>query len=292
MSSVFVALAPLLLVTIGGLALMMAEIFAAPGRDGGGPSADLAMGSFMALFAGAVAALALTILGPEQLSSAASLAPYLLIDRFTLFFWFLLCTAGALVALLGGGYLPEHRLDRGEFYPLLLFATVGAMTLSAAGDLLTLLIGLETMSLGVYAMIGLRRGSARAVEAAVKYFLLGSFATALLLYGGALVYGTTGHTDFAGIAEALRTHPPSGSAAAMLLVALSLLLAGLGFKVAAVPFHMWTPDAYEGAPTPTTTFMAVAVTRRTPPMSMSFTSCSTITLDGLKSQYTMPASCR
>jgi NADH-quinone oxidoreductase subunit N len=259
MSSVFVALAPMLLVTVGGLALMLAEIFGNRAREDSGPSSDLAFGSFMALFAGAVAAIALTLLGPEQLGAAASLAPYLIIDRFTLFFCFLLCTGGALTALLAGGYLPEHRIDRGEFYPLLLFATVGAMALGAAGDLLTLLVGLETMSLAVYAMIGLRRGSARAVEAALKYFLLGSFATALLLYGGALVYGTTGHTDFAGIAEALRTAPPSGANAAMLLAALALLIAGLGFKIAAVPFHMWTPDAYEGAPTPTTTFMAVAV---------------------------------
>src|SRR4029079_10085418 len=102
-----------------------------------------------------------------------------------------------------GGYLPEHKLDRGEFYPLLTFSTVGCMILASAGDLLSLFLGLETMSLGVYALTGFRRASARSTEAAVKYFLLGSFAAALLLYGGALLYGATGHTDLLGIRDAI-----------------------------------------------------------------------------------------
>ena len=166
-------------------------------------------------------------------------------------------SAAALAALLAGGYLPEHKLDRGEFYPLLIFSTVGAITLAASGDLLSLFLGLETMSLGVYALTGFRRASPRSAEAAVKYFLLGSFAAALLLYGGALLYGATGHTDLAGIRDRARGRARSTSA--LVLVAAALVLAGLLFKVSAVPFHMWTPDAYEGAPTPATGFMAVAV---------------------------------
>ena len=118
-------------------------------------------------------ALALWIVGPENLKGAEAVAPYLLIDRFTLFFDFVLCLGGGLAALLAGGYLPEHRIDRGEFYPLIVLSTVGAMALAASGDLLSLFIGLETMSLGVYAMVGFRRGTLRAAEAAVKYFLLG-----------------------------------------------------------------------------------------------------------------------
>jgi len=266
--SVFFALLPLLLVAVGGLALMLTEVFAQ--KREGGPSSDLALGSFVTLLAGAVAALALLIVGPEQLPGAKGAEPYLIIDRFTLYFDIILCLGGALAALLAGGYLPEHKLDRGEFYPLLIFSTVGAMMLAAAGDLLSIFIGLETMSLGVYAMVGFRRGSMRSTEGAVKYFLLGSFAAALLLYGGALLYGVTARTDLAGIGEAIDAATKAGTASAegfgstgfnwgMLILAMVLILAGLAFKVSAVPFHMWTPDAYEGAPTPATSFMAVAV---------------------------------
>ncbi len=257
--SVFMPLVPILLVAAGGILLMMTEVFSRRRSTATGPSADLALGTVITLTAGAIAALALCLYGPEKLSGVQKLAPYLLVDRFTLFFSFLLCLGGAIAALLAGGYLPEHRLDRGEFYPLLIFATVGAMMLAGAGDLLSLFIGLETMSLGVYCMVGFRRRSKRAVEGAIKYFLLGSFAAALLLYGGALVYGVTGHTDLVGIGDTLREGKLAGSDFGLLLVAMVLFLAGLAFKVSAVPFHMWTPDAYEGAPTPVTSFMAVAV---------------------------------
>ncbi len=257
--SVFMALAPILVVSLGGLLLMLSEVVR---QDTSGPSADLATGSFLALMAGAIVSVSLWFVGPEQLTGAALAAPYLIVDRFTLFFNFVLCLGGALAALLAGGYLPEHKLDRGEFYPLLVFSTVGAMVLASAGDLLSLFIGLETMSLGVYAMVGFRRGSMRSTEGAVKYFLLGSFASALLLYGGALVYGVTGKTDLAGIGATIRAALASDGGElnwAMLLLSMVLMLSGLAFKVSAVPFHMWTPDAYEGAPTPATTYMAVAV---------------------------------
>jgi NADH-quinone oxidoreductase subunit N len=158
--------------------------------------------------------------------------------------------------LLAGGYLVEHRLERGEFYGLLLFSTFGAMMLASAGDALTLFLGLETMSIGAYAMTAFRRASPRSAEGALKYFLLGSFAAAVLLYGFALLYGATGHTDLVGLGAAARTgaaHDP------LLVLGAVLVLVGIVFKVSAVPFHAWTPDAYEGAPTPATTFMAVAV---------------------------------
>ena len=135
------------------------------------------------------------------------------------------------------------------------------MVLASAGDMLSLFIGLETMSLGVYCLIGLRRGSKRAAEAAVKYFLLGSFAAALMLFGAALLYGATGHTALAAIGQSIGTIGQAGStvSAPLVLIALALTVSGLAFKVSAVPFHMWTPDAYEGAPTPATAYMAVAV---------------------------------
>src|SRR5260370_23012766 len=116
----------------------------------------------------------------------------------------LICLGGAIAALLAGGYLREHHIERGEFYALLLFGTFGAMMLAAAGDALTLFLGLETMSIGAYAMTAFRRSSPRSAEGALKYFLLSSFAAALLLYGFALLYGATGRTDLAGIGAALK----------------------------------------------------------------------------------------
>ncbi len=262
----FLGLSPLLVVSLGGVLLMLAEAFGKRHYDqhddrSSGPSGELSIITAITLFAGAVFAAAIWFVGPDKLEGVSSLAPWLIIDRFTLFFSFVLCLGGALAALLAGGYMPEHRIDRGEFYPLVIFSTVGAMILVAAGDMLSLFLGLETMSLGVYAMVGFRRASLRSTEAAVKYFMLGSFGAALLLYGGALLYGSTGHTDFAGIRAGLSAMANGGkvSNVGMSVAAAALILAGLAFKVSAVPFHMWTPDAYEGAPTPATTYMAVAV---------------------------------
>jgi NADH-quinone oxidoreductase subunit N len=244
-----IALSPLFVVGAGALLLMLAEAFT---RRGGG----FALGAATVLIAGAAFAGAVWMYDVTRLHDAAALAPWLIIDRFTLFFDMLLCLGGALAALLAGGYLPEHQIERGEFYPLLLFATFGAMMLAAAGDALTLFLGLETMSIGAYAMTAFRRSSPRSAEGALKYFLLGSFAAAVLLYGFALIYGATGHTDLVSIGAAAKT---SAATNPLLLLGAVLVLVGIVFKVSAVPFHAWTPDAYEGAPTPATAFMAVAV---------------------------------
>lgn len=266
-------LSPLLAVGFGALLLMLAEAFGKPqvnkelhGTEhivdaGAGRGAELGLGAAVILFSGAVLSIAVWMVGPANLPELKLLEPWLVMDRVALFMSFVLCLGGAFAALLAGGYLPEHNIDRGEFFPLVILATFGAQVLAASGDLLSLFIGLETMSLGVYALIGLRRGSPRAAEAALKYFLLGSFAAALMLFGAALLYGATGHTDLKGIGEAVASigQPGSSVNAALVVLGLVLNLAGLAFKVSAVPFHMWTPDAYEGAPTPATTFMAVAV---------------------------------
>ncbi len=270
---VFFGLSPLLAVALGGILLMLAEAFGRPaagqGVDahgevidaGAGRGGELGLIAAVVLFAGAVLSASLWMVGPESLPGLAEVAPFLVIDRFSVFFSFVICLGSGLVALLAGAYLPEHKIERGEFFPLLVFSSLGAMALAAAGDLLSLLVALETMSLGTYAMIGLRRSSRRASEAALKYFLLGSFAAAILLFSGALLYGATGHTDLVGIGDALGSL--SGQElwgkTGLLVIALSLMLVGLAFKVSAVPFHMWAPDAYEGAPTPTTGYMAAIV---------------------------------
>jgi NADH-quinone oxidoreductase subunit N len=254
-------LAPFLMVGVGALLLMIVEVMSRP--------RGMALGATLVFVAGGMSAVALWFYGPESLDTTA-LSPWLSVDRFTLFFDGLLCLGGALAALLAGGYMPEHNLDRGEFYSLLLFATFGAMMLAGASDLLTLFLGLETMSIGAYAMTAFRRASPRSAEGGLKYFLLGSFAAAILLYGFALLYGATGHTDLVGIGAVIKdlaantTHAGTpviakNANAPMVVIALLLVLVGLVFKVSAVPFHMWTPDAYEGAPTPGTTYMAVVV---------------------------------
>jgi NADH-quinone oxidoreductase subunit N len=257
--SIALALSPLLVVGIGALLLMLAEAFSTnPSRDlaGTGGTGGLALGATTVLFAGAAFACTVWMVGVENVGDVSAVAPWLILDRFTLFFDITLCLGGGLASLLAGGYLLEHRIDRGEFYSLILFATFGAMMLAAAGDALTLFLGLETMSIGAYAMTAFRRASARSAEGALKYFLLGSFAAALLIYGFALIYGATGHTDLAGIGASART---AGGRSPLFVVGALLVLVGMVFKVSAVPFHAWAPDAYEGAPTPATAFMAVAV---------------------------------
>jgi NADH-quinone oxidoreductase subunit N len=258
------ALSPLLIVALGAVMLMLAEAFSTKrtALTPGGPmhtvehASGLALGTSIVLLTGCAFAASVWMFGVDQLEGLERLSPWITVDRFSLFFDALLCLGGAIAALLAGGYLPEHKMNRGEFYSLILFSTLGAMILASAGDLLTIFLGLETMSIGVYALTAFRRSSPRSTEGALKYFLLGSFAAAILLYGFALLYGATGHTDLLGVGTAIR-----GGAARdpMVIVALCLVLAGLVFKVSAVPFHMWTPDAYEGAPTPATTYMAVAV---------------------------------
>ncbi|HEX4354929.1 MAG TPA: NADH-quinone oxidoreductase subunit N, partial [Polyangiales bacterium] len=244
----WVQIVPLVLVGVGGFALMLVDAF---GRE----NDELATLSAVILFAAAAVA-GVVAGGKVGAHGPIALAPYLASGALTQCFNAIICTGAGMSALLAGGYLHEHALERGEFYVLLVLSAFGAMVLASAIDLLALFIGLETMSLGVYCMVAFRRGSPRAAEGGLKYFLLGSFAAAILLFGSALLYGATGHTDFAGIGEAIR----SGHAEIRLLVlGIVMLLVGLLFKVSAVPFHMWTPDAYEGAITPATTFMSVVV---------------------------------
>ncbi|MDH5492017.1 MAG: NADH-quinone oxidoreductase subunit N [Myxococcales bacterium] len=241
--------APLLLLIGGGLMIMLIDAFS---KEGG----DLAGITATTLFvAGAISAVALAT-GASGEATPVMITRYLSVDGLGLFFDVAICAGAGLSALLAGGYLREHRIERGEFYVVLLFSAAGAIVLARAVDLITIFIGLETMSLGVYSLVAYRRSSARAIEGAVKYFLLGSFAAAILLFGFALLYGATGHTDLVGIGAQIAAGHADPS---LVLIAAALVIVGLAFKISAVPFHMWTPDAYEGAATPATTFMSVAV---------------------------------
>ena len=245
----WIAIAPLLTVGVGALALMVVDAFT---RE----RSELATLSAVILLSAAGLAVGLCA-SAHPATAAPAIVPYLAVDRMAQFWNITICVGAAFSALLAGGYLREHALERGEFYAILLLSAFGAMVLASAVDLLAVFVGLETMSLGVYCLVAFRRGSPRAGEGALKYFLLGSFAAAIFLFGAALLYGATGHTDFAGIGASLSQAQPE--MLPLLILGLLMLLVGLLFKVSAVPFHMWTPDAYEGAVTPATTFMSVVV---------------------------------
>jgi NADH-quinone oxidoreductase subunit N len=166
-------------------------------------------------------------------------------DAFSIFFHLLIGLVSILVVLISGPYLERENLESAEFFALVLFATAGMGVLSSAQELLTAFIGLEMSSISSYILAGYRRDTLKSSESAMKYFLLGSFATAFFLYGIALVYGVTGTTNLAQMGTA-------DSTSNLLKLGLALILIGLGFKVAAAPFQLWTPDVYEGAPTPVT----------------------------------------
>ncbi|HET7456810.1 MAG TPA: NADH-quinone oxidoreductase subunit N [Gemmatimonadaceae bacterium] len=163
----------------------------------------------------------------------------------------------ALTIMLAIDYNERELIIAPESHVLVLLATSGMFLLAAARDLTLVFLGIELMSVATYVLVGLNRRSARSAEGALKYFLLGAFSTAFLLYGMALVYGATGSTNFAIMAQHLGADPEHGGM--MMKVGTALLVVGLGFKVAAAPFHMWAPDAYEGAPTPHTAFMAASI---------------------------------
>ncbi len=207
----------------------------------------------------AVAGLALAAVANGWLYSGVTedgAAAMIAVDRFRLFANWIFILAAALAIVISLAYVARHGLQAGEYYSLILFATVGMMVMASARDLMVIFLGLELMSIGVYALVGFNRRDRRSAEAGLKYFLLGAFATGFLLFGIALVYGAAGSVNLHAIAEAI----DAGTAASQLLVpGVALLAIGFAFKVAVVPFHMWTPDVYEGAPTPVTAFMAAAV---------------------------------
>ena len=183
-----------------------------------------------------------------------AVADALVVDRFAVFFLVLVSATVVLAALLGESYLRREGFTGPEFYVLTLLSASGGMIMAAANDLIVLFLGLEILSIALYVLAGFHGRRAASREAAMKYFVLGAFSSALFLYGVALVYGATGSTNLDRVAAYLAGNvAPSGG---VLLAGVAMLLVGLGFKVAAVPFHTWTPDVYQGAPSPVTGFMA------------------------------------
>ena len=179
------------------------------------------------------------------------------IDNFGTFFKGLALIVSLLVTLLSLRYVEREEIVKGEYYSLLLFGVLGMMIMVSSTHFITIFIGLEVMSIAIYVLCGLLSGNPRSVEASLKYFLLGAFATAFLLYGMALIYATTGSLDIREIAD----YVASGNfkQTPMFMIGLAMLIVGFGFKTASVPFHMWTPDVYQGAPTSITAYMATGV---------------------------------
>ncbi len=178
-------------------------------------------------------------------------------DRFSLYFILLLLLVAALTLLGSMNYLERDKIDHGEFYALILMATVGACFMAASTELIMIFLGLEISSLSTYILAGFKRHDPQSSEAALKYFLLGSFATAFFLYGIAFVYGLTGTTNLLALRQRLSRHGDPADWSSLLWVALILMFVGLAFKVSTAPFQIWTPDVYQGAPAPVTAFLSV-----------------------------------
>lgn len=185
------------------------------------------------------------------------------LDKFTLIFAALVSAAGILAMLMSPRYLRSHLMDRAEYYVLILFSVAGIIILAGSADLLTFFVGFEVMSIPVYCVAGFLRKDSRSAEAAMKYFFLGAFSAAIMLYGIALIYGVTGTTnlEYIGINLAELLANPASAKASLGIVGFGvlLILSGLAFKASSVPFHFWTPDVYTGTPSPGTGFMATAV---------------------------------
>src|SRR5579884_343145 len=179
----------------------------------------------------------------------------LVVDQYAIFFQIVFLIIGAVMLLASYSYVGKYVRADGEFYTLMLFSLTGAMLMASTTELISIYISLELTSIPLYVMAGLIRTSERSAEAAVKYVLLGAMSSAILLYGFALLYGLTGTTDLMGIATSIKTGFHNGNP--LLMVASVLILAGFGFKISAVPFHMWAPDIYEGSPTVSTAFFSV-----------------------------------
>ncbi len=235
----FMALVPVAILTAGAIALLLSEVFLVSGKRGYQALLTVAFAAAAGLWVAWVPAVG-PVFGRQAMA-----------DNFSAFVTVIVCAGLALSALVGAGWLNLRNAERGEFYALAMFGAAGMVLLGMATDFLVGFVAIETMSLATYALAAYLRRGKRPAEAAFKYLVLGAISSALFLYGSALLYGATGTTLFSDL--------PRGQGSPLYLAGLGLVVAGVAFKIAAVPFHAWTPDVYEGAPTPVTAFMAAGV---------------------------------
>jgi NADH-quinone oxidoreductase subunit N len=241
----FDAVIPVICVALAGLVVLLAEAFR--GRNERMPLGGLAIIGL----AGAGAA-SILLWGRNATSFGVVTA-----DNFALFINMVLVLVGIFTVIFSADTIERDGIPAGEYYAILLFSIVGMMLMAQATDLLLIFLALETMSMGVYVLTAMHRDRVQSTEAGFKYFLLGSFASAFFLYGIAFLYGVTGSTSLDRVGTVIAAQSMSGNP--MILLGVGLLLVGFAFKVAAVPFHMWSPDAYEGAPAVVTGFMSTGV---------------------------------
>ena len=238
-----IALAPVLVLSVFAMLVLVLDLW------GGRNKTLLVFTSLIGLLMTAISAFA------KNPIPAYSFNDSYIVDHLSLFFICIFTISSALAILLSVEYNEREGIRAGEYYALILFCTVGMILLASSTDMIMIFLGIEIVSICLYVLAGIRRVDHRSNEAALKYFLLGAFATGFLLYGMTLVYGSTGSTNLFKIADFVKN--PSVQSNPLLLMGLVLLVIGFGFKVASVPFHMWAPDVYQGAPTPVTAFMAV-----------------------------------
>src|SRR5579871_2362686 len=245
-SSDYIALLPELVLTVFGIAVMMLDAVM-------GKSSRKSLG--LVSLVGTLAAIGAAVY-QIQFQGRDAWFGLVRVDSFSIFFHILIPAIAAVCILASTEYLGKQEINSGEYYALILFGTVGMVLMSCAVELVLIFIALEISSISTYILAGYRRRTASSTESAVKYFLLGSFATAFFLYGVALLFGATGSTEIGRIAhqiaDKIATHQPM----TLVYAATALMLIGLGFKIASAPFHVWTPDVYEGAPAPVVALMS------------------------------------
>ena len=235
------AILPFLIVAGWATVLLLIDLFI--------PSERKAITAILAVLGLAVA---IVLVALQFGTSREVFGGMIVVDGFSSFLQILFCGTGVIAIMQAYDYLKRRGIERGEYYTLLLFTLSGMMLMAMAGDLIVVFLALELLSIPLYVLAGFARPEADSEESALKYFLLGAFASGFVVYGIALIFGATGTTSLAGIFEVVGSSPHP-----LLLVGGAMVLVGLGFKVAAVPFHMWTPDVYQGAPSAVTAFMSV-----------------------------------